>query len=123
MKNSRRFELRSGDRKWGVLLVSDQGKTLEHDALNRTEVMMCPGLVMYDERGKALSVKLGGQLYLSTDDGAIQLKCECDGHDVTDVVDPAGDVSLVVKLVGLGSVGNNPIVEGGLVLSLRWLRG
>jgi hypothetical protein len=101
--------------------VSDQRKTLEH-ALNETDVMMCPGLVLYDERGRALSVKLGGQLFLSSEDGDIQLKCACDGHDITDVVDPAGDVSLVLNLVGAGSVGNSPIVEGSFVLGLRWLR-
>lgn len=122
MKNSRRFELRSGDKTCGVLLASEQGKTFEH-ALNKTDVMMCPGLVLYDERGRALRVtRDDDEVCLRSNDGAIQLKCACKGDDITDVVDPAGDVSLVVNLVGDPSVGSNRIVTGDFILGLRWLR-
>lgn len=74
--------------------------------------MMCPGLALCEESGRALSVKLGDHFLLLS--GAIRLKC--DGHDITDVVDSAGKVSLVVNQVG-GAAGNNPFVE-----SLRWLQ-
>jgi len=101
-------------------------KTLEH-ALSESNVKMCPGLMLYDESGRALSVKLsdlGDQLFLSDEYGAIQLKCEFDGHDITDVIDPGGHVSLVANLVSGGFGGNSPIVESGYsgyVLGLRWL--
>ncbi len=83
--------------------------------------------MLYDESGRALSVKLsdlGDQLFLSDEYGAIQLKCEFDGHDITDVIDPGGHVSLVANLVSGGFGGNSPIVESGYsgyVLGLRWL--
>jgi hypothetical protein len=92
-------------------------------ALNKTDVVMCLGLVLYDERGRALRVtRDDDQVCLYSNDGAIQLKCACNDHDITDVVDPAGNVSLVVNLVGDPSVGSSRIVNGGFVLGLRWLQ-
>jgi hypothetical protein len=68
MKNDRVFELRSGSKTWATLSVSDKEKRLSH-SLDETIVMMCPGLMMHDENGRALGVKLGECLFLPVKTG------------------------------------------------------
>jgi hypothetical protein len=44
-----------------------------------------------------------------------------DGFNVTGVIDPRGEVGLVVNLMGPGSVGDAPIEYEDYALGLRWL--
>jgi hypothetical protein len=115
----RRFELRGGDKIWAVLLVSGQDKILQHN-LDETQVAVCPGLMAYDEEGQALRVVQGGEMSLVDQNGAIQLKAAvCSDNSVANIIDPSGKVALTIKLVGPGSAGNDPVVEGDLVLGLQ----
>jgi hypothetical protein len=116
----KRFELRSGDKKWAILSSSNRGYILEHH-LTEFEVTMCPGIVVHDDKDEILSLKLGDELFLHSSRGGIQLKLQHDGFNVTDVIDPRREVGLVVNLVGPGSTGDAPITHGDYVLGLRWL--
>jgi hypothetical protein len=123
MTNRRRFELRCGDKKWAILWASVQGKILEH-SLSEYEVQVCPGLDLFDENEKILSMKDGGvgKVSFCSRDGAIQLNLRCDDSDLTDVIDPTGKVRLAVTLGGAGSGRDSNIVDGDHVLVLQWLK-
>jgi hypothetical protein len=117
-----RIELRTPDKLWATWDVSDAGMLLRHD-LDDLSIAMCPGLWAY-ENGRRLRLAQGSQLILTEPNGQVCLQVNADDNGIlSDVVDPRGKAFLVVELRGLGSVGDQPIQAGGLVLNLKPMAG
>ncbi len=122
MVREEQFELREGSQVCATLVVEPDGtKTLKH-ALTEYEVRTCPGLLAYDSSGQALGIRQGQYVYLNAPDGGIRLKLQMgSAGEISDVVDPKAQVQLVVKLSGGGSIKNDLVEAGELVVNLRWI--
>lgn len=119
MGQKHRIELRTPDRLWATWDVSDAGMVLHHD-LDYVRIATCPGLLPY-ENGCALHLMQGAsELFLNGANGLVRLKVNTDEDGILiDVLDPRGKAYLVVELRGQGSVGNQPVQTGELVLTLK----
>jgi hypothetical protein len=122
MGQEHRIELRTPDKLWATWYVSDAGMLLRHD-LDDLRIVMCPGLLAY-ENGRRLRLAQGSQLILSEPNGQVRFQVNTDYDGIlSDVVDPRGKAFLVVELRGPGSVGDQRIQAGGLVLNLKPMAG
>jgi hypothetical protein len=117
-----RIELRTPDKLWATWDVSDAGMELRHD-LDDVRIETCPGFMAY-ENGRPLHLTQGApELFLNDSNGLVRLKVNTDEDGIlTDVVDPRGKAYLSVELRGPGSVGNQPVQNGELVLTLKPIR-
>ena len=121
MGQEHRIELRTPAKLWATWDVSDGGMVLRHD-LDDVRIATCPGLLAY-ENGRQLRLVQGAQLILSESNGQVRLKVNTDDHGIlSGVVDPRGKAFLVVELRGPGSVGDQPIQVGSLMLNLKPIR-
>ncbi|MGO9452705.1 MAG: hypothetical protein ACLQDV_16935 [Candidatus Binataceae bacterium] len=118
MGQEHRIELRTPDKLWATLNISDAGMVLRHD-LDDVGIATCPGLLAY-ENGCQLQLAQGLQLILSESSGQVRLKANTDDDGIlSDVVDPQGKAFLVVELRGSGSIDDQPVQPGSLVLNLK----
>jgi hypothetical protein len=124
MTIAERFQLQAGRDVWASLEAQPDGKKLLHHRLNDLQVVTCGGLAAYDNDGHLLGlIQHGGYVSLNELNGRQRLTLQTPTGDIaiTDVIDPKGQVQLVVKLTGAGSAGNDPLKDSGLVFNLRWI--
>ena len=119
MGKPQRIELRTPDRLWATLDISDAGMVLRHD-LEDVRVETCPGFIAYDNDCALHPMQGAPELFLNDSNGLVRLKVNTDEDGIlTDVVDPRGKAHLAVELRGPGSIRDQPVQSGELVLTLK----
>jgi len=115
----KRFPLRQGDKVLATLTASKTGVTLNHD-LTEDQLRMLPTVMPFDESGTQLNVyqSEGKTVSFSDNTGLPQLKLGEDEDGFLNVRDTKELAGLRIKLTGPGSVGNQPVNDGYLVLEL-----